>query len=423
MAQIQLNLKKSLFVPKFYPLLLDYSNRWEVYMGSAGSAKSYFITQKLIIRACREKIKILVCRRTASTIRNTCFSLFNDNWVLFFSYTKNSTSSWYMGFISPFISKMENKEPYGLNLMGDSYPSSNQPKGTILSGYSGVASQVSSSYFNASYSNGVITMGANSYQISSNAILLYSNGEGGGSDADASAWSAEEERDFIQATTDIYIGKISKWPKNITMIGNYALYKKTTLLFPQELPETITSIGQYAFAETDNRVRFTKLPKNITTISQYAFYRCWYLELTELPDAMQTIQAYCFAYCESMPLTKLPSNLQQIYNNAFYGCKQLAVTKLPETLYEIGSNAFFNCPKLAITEIPAGMKTIGMGAFSNCSGLTQLTFKGKPDSINTWAFEYCNNLTDIYVPWAEGEVSGAPWSAKNATIHYNHTEG
>lgn len=78
MAQINLNLKKSLFVPKFYPLLLDYSHRWEVYMGSAGSAKSYFITQKLIVRACREKIKILVCRRTATTIRNTCFSLFKD---------------------------------------------------------------------------------------------------------------------------------------------------------------------------------------------------------------------------------------------------------------------------------------------------------------------------------------------------------
>ena len=76
MAQIQLNLKKSLFVPKFFPYLLDYSHRWEVYRGSAGSSKSYFITQKLIVRACREKIKILVCRRYGSTIRNTCFSLF-----------------------------------------------------------------------------------------------------------------------------------------------------------------------------------------------------------------------------------------------------------------------------------------------------------------------------------------------------------
>lgn len=78
MANVQLNLKKSLFVPKFYPLLLDYTHRWEVYMGSAGSSKSYFITQKLIVRACREEIKILVCRRYGTTIRNTCFSLFKD---------------------------------------------------------------------------------------------------------------------------------------------------------------------------------------------------------------------------------------------------------------------------------------------------------------------------------------------------------
>lgn len=78
MAQVQLNLKKSLFIPKFYDLLFDYSKRWEVYMGSAGSGKSYHITQKLIIRACNEKIKILVCRRTGTTIRNTCFSLFKD---------------------------------------------------------------------------------------------------------------------------------------------------------------------------------------------------------------------------------------------------------------------------------------------------------------------------------------------------------
>lgn len=47
-------------------------------MGSAGSSKSYFITQKIIVRCCREKIKVLVCRRTATTIRNTCFSLFKD---------------------------------------------------------------------------------------------------------------------------------------------------------------------------------------------------------------------------------------------------------------------------------------------------------------------------------------------------------
>lgn len=75
---IQLNLDRKLFTPKFLPYLLDYTHRWEFWMGSAGSSKSYTITQKLIIRACAEPIKILVCRRYGTTIRNTVFATFKE---------------------------------------------------------------------------------------------------------------------------------------------------------------------------------------------------------------------------------------------------------------------------------------------------------------------------------------------------------
>ena len=75
---INLNLKKSLFVPKFQPLLTDYSHRWEFWCGSAGSGKSYTIAQKLIIRCCSEQIRVLVCRRYATTLRNSCFALFKE---------------------------------------------------------------------------------------------------------------------------------------------------------------------------------------------------------------------------------------------------------------------------------------------------------------------------------------------------------
>lgn len=78
MANISLNLKKSLFSPTLFPLLFDYSHRFEFYKGSAGSGKSYFITQKIIIRCCREPIKVLVCRRYGTTLRNTCFALFKE---------------------------------------------------------------------------------------------------------------------------------------------------------------------------------------------------------------------------------------------------------------------------------------------------------------------------------------------------------
>lgn len=76
--QINLKLNKRMFVPKFYPLLFDYSNRWEVYRGSSGSGKSYFIVEKLIVRCCHEKLRVLVCRKTGNTLRHSCFNLFKE---------------------------------------------------------------------------------------------------------------------------------------------------------------------------------------------------------------------------------------------------------------------------------------------------------------------------------------------------------
>ena len=75
---INLNLKKSIFVPKMFPYIEDYSKRWEFWCGSAGSGKSYSIAQKIIIRCCREPIRVLVCRRYGTTLRNSCFALFKE---------------------------------------------------------------------------------------------------------------------------------------------------------------------------------------------------------------------------------------------------------------------------------------------------------------------------------------------------------
>ena len=47
-------------------------------MGSAGSGKSYFITQKIILRCLKEKIRVLVCRKYGTTLRQTVFALFKD---------------------------------------------------------------------------------------------------------------------------------------------------------------------------------------------------------------------------------------------------------------------------------------------------------------------------------------------------------
>lgn len=75
---MQLNIHAKTFSAKFLPLLNDYSHRWEIYKGSAGSGKSHFITQKIIIKALREKRRVMICRRYGTTMRNSVFKLFKD---------------------------------------------------------------------------------------------------------------------------------------------------------------------------------------------------------------------------------------------------------------------------------------------------------------------------------------------------------
>lgn len=78
MTSPKINISKSIFNSAFYPYLFDYTHRIEVYRGSAGSGKSYFIAQKIVLKALKSKRRVLVCRRHGVTIKETVFQLFKD---------------------------------------------------------------------------------------------------------------------------------------------------------------------------------------------------------------------------------------------------------------------------------------------------------------------------------------------------------
>lgn len=83
---INLNIHKSAFNDVYFPHLTDYSKRYECYYGGAGSGKSVFICQKLLVKACKKKRKILVIRKFATTLKDSVFQLFIDTiskWGLF----------------------------------------------------------------------------------------------------------------------------------------------------------------------------------------------------------------------------------------------------------------------------------------------------------------------------------------------------
>lgn len=78
MARIVLNLKKALFNDVYWPHLQDYSNRYEVYYGGAGSGKSVFICQKLLFKALNRKRKVLIIRKFGTTLKDSVFQLVVD---------------------------------------------------------------------------------------------------------------------------------------------------------------------------------------------------------------------------------------------------------------------------------------------------------------------------------------------------------
>lgn len=76
--QLNLNIKRTAFNDIYFPFLLDYSKRYEVYYGGSGSGKSVFVAQKLLIKAAQEPRKILVVRKVARTLHDSVFQLILD---------------------------------------------------------------------------------------------------------------------------------------------------------------------------------------------------------------------------------------------------------------------------------------------------------------------------------------------------------
>lgn len=73
--KINLQLSRGIFNDAYYPLLFDYSKRYEIYYGGAGSGKSVFIAQKLLAKACMSKRKVLVIRKYGTTLKDSVFDL------------------------------------------------------------------------------------------------------------------------------------------------------------------------------------------------------------------------------------------------------------------------------------------------------------------------------------------------------------
>ncbi len=69
---------KNWILPAYRPYLLDYETRYSVFYGGAGSGKSYFVMQKVLIKALQYKRKVLIIRKVGNTIRDSTWALFKE---------------------------------------------------------------------------------------------------------------------------------------------------------------------------------------------------------------------------------------------------------------------------------------------------------------------------------------------------------
>lgn len=134
------------------------------------------------------------------------------------------------------------------------------------------------------------------------------------------------------------------------------------------------------------------------------------------------IKAYCFYMDNTIESISMPK-VTAIDNYAFQGCSKLRTVILPEGLVSVGLYAFSGCSLAESLVLPSTLQTIGGNAFISYS-IRTVTFRGKPQSIGiSYLPAFTDSVTIINVPWAEGEVAGAPWGATSAQINYNYTGG
>ena len=63
-------------MPIYWPYVRDYTTRFNVYYGGAGSGKSHFVAQKILLKCLQYKRKLLVVRKVGNTLKDSVWAMF-----------------------------------------------------------------------------------------------------------------------------------------------------------------------------------------------------------------------------------------------------------------------------------------------------------------------------------------------------------
>lgn len=239
--------------------------------------------------------------------------------------------------------------------------------------------------------------------------------------------------------------------------GDYAGFYKSNIEYII-LPNTLRKIDQYAFAEC-RKLFSLHIPENVSTINRNAFRYCEGLErltvsennstyhsandcvistsnktlvvgcsASVIPDdgSVTIIGQNAFHGRRKLISINLPECITTLQQGSFSECLSLKSIVLPDSITTIEGMALYGCTALSELIIPENVQTVGMYVTYRCANLKTITIKSNNiRTLNKEAFWDSSDISQckietINVPWAEGEVAGAPWGAVNATINYNY---
>lgn len=195
-------------------------------------------------------------------------------------------------------------------------------------------------------------------------------------------------------------------------------------------PVYIPSVVPAAQYDKDPEYKRVPVDLPVNSINQNSFEQNRSVRSVVIQEGISRIEANAFNGCKQLTSIVLADTIKMIDNNAFnnVGTEVSSVkitVKLPKALEYICEQAFNNvnvCGSIVIPNrclyiggTPSNL-TGGSGKVFNSPNITQIVFEGTPKYIHSATFEGCT--CDIYVPWSEGEVAGAPWGTAG-TVHYN----
>lgn len=212
-------------------------------------------------------------------------------------------------------------------------------------------------------------------------------------------------------------------------------FSEVSQLVSVEIPETITTLGTGCFQHCENlesiKVSVTDIPEmfaascNLTeltmldgvkTIGSQAFHGCPIQTLT-IPDSVESIGPSAFGACKSLKSVTFGSGLQSIGNSAFVTCESLESLDIPGNVETIGQSAFTQCYSLKEVTLHDGLISLGTYVFSVCRVLgPSITIPSTVQEIGNYTFSSCSALKTITINKPQGDISGARWSAPNATV-------